>query len=127
MTDPTPAAPTMWTSFVAAIPALAVSDVRRAVAFFVEVLGFESVQAQADYGVTRRDAVEVHFWAATGPEAPAPNLGLPAPRRAACRSTASQRLTSSVRHGRWSTLVVSCATSPGAPGSSPSLILTAMR
>ena len=56
------------TSFVRAIPALAVSDVPRVVAFFADVLGFDGVLAQADYGIARRDAVEVHFWAATGPE-----------------------------------------------------------
>ena len=53
-------------SFVKAVPALAVSDVPRAVSFFADVLGFDSVLAQADYGIVRRDAVEVHFWAATG-------------------------------------------------------------
>ena len=55
-------------SFVKAIPALAVSDVHRAVSFFADVLGFDGVLAQADYGIVRRDAVELHFWAATGPE-----------------------------------------------------------
>jgi hypothetical protein len=59
---------TEQTSFVQAIPALAVSNVARAVAFFAEVLGFDSVLIQDDYGIARRDAVEVHFWAATGPE-----------------------------------------------------------
>jgi catechol 2,3-dioxygenase-like lactoylglutathione lyase family enzyme len=59
---------TEHTSFVRAVPALAVSDVPRAVSFFADVLGFDSVLAQADYGIARRDAVEVHFWAATGPE-----------------------------------------------------------
>jgi catechol 2,3-dioxygenase-like lactoylglutathione lyase family enzyme len=68
MTDPAPAAPTTQTSFVAAIPALAVSDVPRAVAFFADVLGFNAALVQDDYGIARRDAVEVHFWAATGPE-----------------------------------------------------------
>jgi catechol 2,3-dioxygenase-like lactoylglutathione lyase family enzyme len=67
MTDPTPSASTTQTSFVAAIPALAVSDVLRAVAFFTDVLGFDAAYVQADYGIARRDAVEVHFWAATGP------------------------------------------------------------
>jgi catechol 2,3-dioxygenase-like lactoylglutathione lyase family enzyme len=56
------------TSFVRAIPALAVSNVARAVSFFTDVLGFDEVLAQADYGIVRRDAVEVHVWAATGPE-----------------------------------------------------------
>jgi hypothetical protein len=32
------------------------------------VPGFDSVLVQDDYGIARRDAVEVHFWAATGPE-----------------------------------------------------------
>ena len=59
---------TEQTSFVQAIPALAVSNVARAVAFFADVLGFDDVLAQADYGIARRDAVEVHFWVATGPE-----------------------------------------------------------
>jgi catechol 2,3-dioxygenase-like lactoylglutathione lyase family enzyme len=68
MTDPAPAAPTTQISFVAAIPALAVSDVPRAVAFFADVLGFDAIHVQGDYGIARRDAVEVHFWAATGPE-----------------------------------------------------------
>jgi catechol 2,3-dioxygenase-like lactoylglutathione lyase family enzyme len=68
MTDHAPATPTTQTSFVAAIPALAVSDVPRAVAFFADVLGFDAAHVGADYGIARRDAVEVHFWAATGPE-----------------------------------------------------------
>jgi catechol 2,3-dioxygenase-like lactoylglutathione lyase family enzyme len=53
-------------SFLKAIPALAVSDVPRAVAFFADVLGFDAVLARADYGIIRRDAVELHLWAATG-------------------------------------------------------------
>jgi catechol 2,3-dioxygenase-like lactoylglutathione lyase family enzyme len=68
MTDPAPAAPSTQTSFLAAIPALAVSDVARAAAFFADVLGFNPIHVQDDYGIARRDAVEVHFWAATGPE-----------------------------------------------------------
>jgi catechol 2,3-dioxygenase-like lactoylglutathione lyase family enzyme len=59
---------TEQTSFVQAIPALAVSNVPRVVAFFADVLGFESVLVQDDYGIARRDTVEVHCWAATGPE-----------------------------------------------------------
>ena len=50
------------------MPALAVSNVPRVVAFFADVLSFDSVLAQDDYGIAGRDAVEVHFWAATGPE-----------------------------------------------------------
>jgi catechol 2,3-dioxygenase-like lactoylglutathione lyase family enzyme len=68
MTDHAQTVPTGPTSFLQAIPALAVSNVARAVAFFADVLGFDCVLAQDDYGIARRDAVEVHFWAATGPE-----------------------------------------------------------
>jgi catechol 2,3-dioxygenase-like lactoylglutathione lyase family enzyme len=68
MRDQARPALTQQTSFVRAIPALAVSDVPRAVALFADVLGFDGVLVQADYGIARRDAVEVHFWAATGPE-----------------------------------------------------------
>jgi catechol 2,3-dioxygenase-like lactoylglutathione lyase family enzyme len=68
MSDQAQTVPTEQTAFVRAIPALAVSNVPRAVAFFADVLGFDGVHVQADYGIARRDAVEVHFWAATGPE-----------------------------------------------------------
>jgi catechol 2,3-dioxygenase-like lactoylglutathione lyase family enzyme len=53
---------------VKAIPVLAVSNVPRAVSFFADVLGFDNVLTQTDYGIARRDAVEVHVWAATGAE-----------------------------------------------------------
>jgi catechol 2,3-dioxygenase-like lactoylglutathione lyase family enzyme len=52
MSDQAPTVLTEQTSFVRAIPALAVSDVPRAVAFFADVLGFDDVLAQADYAVT---------------------------------------------------------------------------
>jgi catechol 2,3-dioxygenase-like lactoylglutathione lyase family enzyme len=42
---------TEQTSFVQAIPALAVSNVPRVVAFFADVLGFNSVLVQDDYGI----------------------------------------------------------------------------
>jgi catechol 2,3-dioxygenase-like lactoylglutathione lyase family enzyme len=68
MSDQARTVATEQTSFVQAIPALAVSNVARAVAFLADVLGFDSILVQDDYGIARRDAVEVHFWAATGPE-----------------------------------------------------------
>ena len=49
-----------------AIPALAVSDVPRAVAFFADVLGFDDVLAQADYGtILEPDRNAVTFLEAT--------------------------------------------------------------
>jgi catechol 2,3-dioxygenase-like lactoylglutathione lyase family enzyme len=54
--------------FVAAVPVLPVSDERRAVAFFVEALGFAEL-ADAEgrgHGILNRDAVQVHVWVADG-------------------------------------------------------------
>src|SRR4051795_7350276 len=54
--------------FLSAVPALPVSDERRAVAFFTEVLEFEELRDADDrgLGILRRDAVEVHVWVADG-------------------------------------------------------------
>ena len=52
--------------FLAAVPALPVSDERRAVAFF-EDLGFvELTHEGAGLGILRCDAVEIHLWVADG-------------------------------------------------------------
>ena len=52
--------------FLAAVPALPVSDERRTVAFF-EDLGFtELTHAGAGLGILRCDAVEIHLWVADG-------------------------------------------------------------
>jgi catechol 2,3-dioxygenase-like lactoylglutathione lyase family enzyme len=55
------------TRFLAAVPALAVSDERRAVAFFVDVAGFEEVtHGGRPLGILRRDTVELHLWVPDG-------------------------------------------------------------
>lgn len=55
------------TRFLAAVPALPVSDERRAVAFYEQVLGFtELVHEGTGLGILRRDDVEVHVWVADG-------------------------------------------------------------
>lgn len=60
MTDPT------GVRFVAAVPALPVSDERRSVAFF-EGLGFtELTHEGAGLAILRCDAVEIHLWVADG-------------------------------------------------------------
>ena len=52
--------------FVAAVPALPVSDERRSVAFF-EDLGFVELTSDgAGLGILRCDAVEIHLWVADG-------------------------------------------------------------
>ena len=53
--------------FLAAIPALAVSDEDRATAFFVDLLGFERLVWEGEpTGILRRDEVELHVWVADG-------------------------------------------------------------
>jgi len=53
--------------FLAAVPALAVSDERRAVAFLADALGFEELTHDGDgLGILRQDQVELHVWVADG-------------------------------------------------------------
>jgi catechol 2,3-dioxygenase-like lactoylglutathione lyase family enzyme len=53
--------------FLAAVPALPVSDERAAVRFFETALGFvELVHDDVGLGILRRDAVELHVWVADG-------------------------------------------------------------
>ncbi|HEY0166252.1 MAG TPA: VOC family protein [Jatrophihabitans sp.] len=53
--------------FLAAVPALAVSDERRAVAFLQDALGFVEFQHEGrGLGILRRDQVELHVWVADG-------------------------------------------------------------
>ena len=53
--------------FLAAVPALPVSDEARAVAFLENALGFVQLRHQGrGLGILRRDAVELHVWVADG-------------------------------------------------------------
>ncbi|MEO6502370.1 MAG: VOC family protein [Jatrophihabitantaceae bacterium] len=53
--------------FLAAVPALAVSDERRAVKFLKDALGFvELTHEGRGLGILRRDEVELHVWVADG-------------------------------------------------------------
>jgi catechol 2,3-dioxygenase-like lactoylglutathione lyase family enzyme len=53
--------------FMAAVPALPVSDERRAVSFYVDVLGFvELHDGGQGLGILCRDDVELHVWVADG-------------------------------------------------------------
>ena len=57
----------MPSRFLAAVPALPVSDERAAVRFLQDALGFvELVHDGAGLGILRRDAVELHVWLADG-------------------------------------------------------------
>ena len=58
---------TRSTRFLAAVPALPVSDERRAVAFFGAALGFTELRHEGrGLAILRRDAVEVHLWVPDG-------------------------------------------------------------
>ena len=53
--------------FLTAVPALPVSDERRAVAFLHDALGFTEMRHNgAGLGILRRDLVELHVWVADG-------------------------------------------------------------
>ncbi len=53
--------------FLAAAPALPVSDERRAVAFYEGALGFTELRHGGEgLGILTRDGVEVHLWVADG-------------------------------------------------------------
>ena len=52
-----------------AIPKLASLDVERSLTFF-EQLGFERCGSYPDYGIIKRDGVELHFWLCTDPSIP---------------------------------------------------------
>lgn len=57
----------MPSRFLAAVPALPVSDERAAVRFFEQALGLvELVDDGVGLGILRRDAVELHVWVADG-------------------------------------------------------------
>lgn len=57
----------MTTTFLAAVPALPVADLRRTVAFFADTLGFVELTHEGQgLGILRRDAVEIHLWVADG-------------------------------------------------------------
>lgn len=55
-------------NFLAAVPALPVSDERAAVCFYVETLGFRELQDGNAVGlaILVRDQVELHLWVADG-------------------------------------------------------------
>lgn len=55
--------------FTRGIPMLPVADLRRAIDFYVDTLGFRLGFNAGTYGGVRRDAIEIHFFRATGADA----------------------------------------------------------
>jgi catechol 2,3-dioxygenase-like lactoylglutathione lyase family enzyme len=53
--------------FERAIPVLPAPDVRQAISFYVERLGFSEVFATEDYAGVERHGVEIHFWECDDP------------------------------------------------------------
>jgi hypothetical protein len=45
-----------------AVPVLPAQNIEETVRFFEQRLGFTRRHQEADYGIIRRDAVEIHFW-----------------------------------------------------------------
>lgn len=48
-----------------AIPALPVRDMARSVEFYRDTLGFEVLHRDTGFAILRRDAVDLHLWAAS--------------------------------------------------------------
>lgn len=49
-----------------AVPIIPAREIRDAVAWYREHLGFSVVHVEREYGIVERDAVEVHFWGPSG-------------------------------------------------------------
>jgi hypothetical protein len=84
------------------------------------VLGFDDVLAQADYGIARRDAVEVHFWVATGPEGSGAESRLAGTTSCRVQVDGIAALYEHCQARQVVTRTAACASSLGAHGSSPS-------
>ena len=56
--------------FARGIPLLPVSNVRRSIEFYVDVLDFKMGFNAGEYGGVRRDAIEIHFWRTDDPNLP---------------------------------------------------------
>jgi hypothetical protein len=97
------------------------------VAFFADVLGFDSVLVQADYGIARRDTVEVHFWAATGPEGSGAEPRLAGTTSCRLQVHAIAALYEHCQTRQWCIPTARWEPSRGARGSSPSLTPIATR
>jgi catechol 2,3-dioxygenase-like lactoylglutathione lyase family enzyme len=66
----TPASLSSFPYFARGIPMLPVTDVRRAIEFYVDKLEFRMDFNAGAYGGVRRDAIEVHFWRTDDPVLP---------------------------------------------------------
>ncbi len=109
---------TTATRFLAAVPALPVSDERRAVAFFESALGFVELRHEGEgLGILRRDAVEVHVWVADG-SAPGAERQLAGSASCGSRSPASRSSTSTASSSAWCIPTHRYGISGGAPASS---------
>lgn len=54
------------TAMTRVVPTLPMSDVERAVEYYVDRLGFTRIAARRGYGRVGRDGVELHFWHCAG-------------------------------------------------------------
>jgi DNA-binding transcriptional MerR regulator len=57
-------------ALVRALPVLASTDIEETLRFYVERLGFTTVAAYPDHGITDRDGVQIHFWLTDDAEIP---------------------------------------------------------
>jgi len=50
--------------FLRAIPSLPVREIGQSIAFYRDQLGFSVAHAEGEFAILKRDAVELHLWAA---------------------------------------------------------------
>jgi catechol 2,3-dioxygenase-like lactoylglutathione lyase family enzyme len=55
-------------TLLSAVPVLPVSNIERAVDYYVTRLGFQQHYTDDDYGILSRDEVRIHVWAANKPD-----------------------------------------------------------
>jgi catechol 2,3-dioxygenase-like lactoylglutathione lyase family enzyme len=59
-------------NFIQVTPFMIVEDLERAVTFFTDVLGFETIMRFSDYAYVHRETVGFRIWEQTGKNAPPP-------------------------------------------------------
>jgi catechol 2,3-dioxygenase-like lactoylglutathione lyase family enzyme len=52
----------MTATFTHAVPVLPALNIQDTIRFFEQHLGFTARHQEDEYGIVRRDAVEIHFW-----------------------------------------------------------------
>jgi len=50
------------TTFVSAVPIIPAREIEASVAWYRDMLAFEVVHTEHEYGIVERDDMQIHFW-----------------------------------------------------------------